>query len=954
MKKWYYLIISGLILFLPVGVVAMPAYPGLVKIQQPDGDEITIYMRGDEKVHWMESPDGYSLMYDKNKYIVFAEADKTGNMVPSSIIFRDARLRSSTVDEQLANIPKNLRYSASQVNTLKQIWNMTKRSQEQAAPKTVSGTIRAICPLVQFQDVSFKKTKEDFEQLMNQAGYDTGGAKGSVRDFYYENSYGGMELIVTVLEPYTVSHNLSYYGENGANGSNMNMSHMMELARQVANNTFSQSGINPSDYDNDNDGYIDAFHLIYAGYGEEAGGNADAIWSHACPSGYGFGPYTYGNKKLDRYSCSPELRGRSGSNITRIGVICHEMGHIFGLPDFYDTDYEESGGSYEGTGKWDLMAGGSWNGATNDGSSPAHINMYAKIQLGWVNPVVLDSPQDVTDMPNSAMNAVGYIYNTPAPGEYFVLENRQKAGFDSYVPGSGLLIYHVSPFMSWSIVNATHPQRMYPVCASSSYKVPQAAPSSYGNINSAGCPFPGTSKKTSFTDESTPSSVTWSGMNTSRPITEIKEQDKLISFRFMQTGVEPVSDFVLTEEGSNVLLNWKKPNENVLGYIIYRNNDFLIKLAGANTTSYTQNNVGSGVHNYCVSAYYEQGESVHRCGEITMKGNPNLYPLVKNLNAVTLGNSVELTWSSPFVENRWVTHADDFYGAIYYQGIEEFSAVVRFTADDLKSYIGGELSQVKFYINNASCNHTIQIWRITQQNPATNNITFPDITPTFTQAVQNTTNGDITIDLNTPVKIEAGGELWIGINYKMNSMTPVAGVDSGPDVENRNFIMVDNGWYPHYSNYNFYIAGGLEMPKPDNYNVYRNGEWIKNVVAEYYLDNPVSEGGHIYCVSAIYDGTESEQACVQSPFLTGISKLNPSDNVKTYPNPLKQGDMLTIDLENDFAGAKVSFYSVSGQLLQQTDVSERIYRKKINFAPGVYTLQIIKNSQITNRKIIVQ
>ena len=168
MKKWYYLIIAGMISFFPAGVVAVPAYPGLVKLLQPGGEEVTVYVRGDEKVHLLESPDGYSLLYDKDKRIVFAETDETGNMVPSSTVYRDALLRSS-VDKQPADIPKGLRYSASQMNMLKQIWNVAKSAVEQSAP-AARGTVHAICPLVQFPDKPFGKTKEEFEQLMNQTG----------------------------------------------------------------------------------------------------------------------------------------------------------------------------------------------------------------------------------------------------------------------------------------------------------------------------------------------------------------------------------------------------------------------------------------------------------------------------------------------------------------------------------------------------------------------------------------------------------------------------------------------------------------------------------------------------------------------------------------------------------------------------------------------------------------
>jgi M6 family metalloprotease-like protein len=98
---------------------------------------------------------------------------------------------------------------------------------------------------------------------------------------------------------------------------------------------------------------------------------------------------------INKYSCSAELRGNSGTNISTIGVICHEFGHVCGAPDYYDTDYG-TGGQYTGTGNWDLMAGGSWNGINAAGDCPAHVNGYQKWLYGWANPVLLSVQQQVT------------------------------------------------------------------------------------------------------------------------------------------------------------------------------------------------------------------------------------------------------------------------------------------------------------------------------------------------------------------------------------------------------------------------------------------------------------------------------------------------------------------------------------------------------------------------------
>jgi M6 family metalloprotease-like protein len=952
MKKWYYLISLGMLLLFPITVFAVPAYPGLVKIKQPDGGEVSVYLRGDEKVRWMESPDGYSLLYDKDKRIVFATTNESGNMIPSSIVFQNSELRSSAIDRQLANIPKNLKYSASQISTFKEIRNLTNHSIENPSLRATTGAVRAICVLVGFPDKSLTKTKAEFEQLLNQTGYSSDGARGSVQDFYYENSYGQLELTITVAGPYIAPHDLSYYGEHDGDNSD-NYAHIAELAKNAATYTFGTLGISPADYDNDNDGYIDAFHLIYAGRGEEAGGGASTIWAHES----GFSPFNVGGgKKLNVYSCSPELRNSMGG-ITRIGVICHEMGHIFGAPDFYDVDGAESGGDFTGTGRWDLMAGGSWNGSNNDGASPAHINMYQKIKLGWVNPETLNAPETITNMPNSAENAFAYTYNTSVPGEYYVLENRQKKGFDTYVPGSGLLVYHVSienRDVSQNLVNNTHPQKMYPVCASSTYKVPGPTPASYGSINSAGCPFPGTSGKTAFTYYTIPSAVTWGGVNFSKPLTEISESGGMISFKFMQPGAESVANFTLTRDGNNVQLQWNKPNDNVKGYNVFRNDQLIIKLMGANNTSYTQYNVSPGNYDYCVTAYYEQDESARSCRQINIEGNPNEYPGVNNLKARPDGNTVELTWDSPG-KSDWVSLTNDPYGVVYYPNTDNFTAVVRFTEEDLENFVGSKLSQVRFYLNNRDCNHTIQVW-----HPSG----LPGINPLISQVVSSNTSGITTVNLNTPLTIETGKELWIGIKYEISPMTDVAVIDRGPKVPDGNFVLIRGEWYDLSENddFNWYIAGYLQFDSnldgagtnlPNKYSVYRNNVWLNDVMTGLYQDNVVPAGDHIYCVSAFYGNSESERVCVQTPIWTGIADLNP-DEIKIYPNPVIQGDVLTLDLGNDFAGAKLSFYSVSGQLLREANVSGPVYSQKINLPPGIYILEIRKNTQVINRKIVVK
>ena len=522
--------------FAAIQLWAVPADPNPIKFKQPDGTEITVRLRGDEKIHWHETLDGYTLMFDAERYLVYATSDAEGNLEPSNIRYYENQTQSNNpeIAQFLSKTNKGIFYSEAQVNTLLQLWNVADDLQKDADKAPVVGIKKALCVLMSFRDKPMVKTRTEFDNLINQVGYTTGGAYGSVRDFFLENSYGQMTLQVTVVGPYTTQNNMSSYVSNNGNRA---------FATEAAN--AANADVNYNDFAVN--GTLETFHIIFAGYGDEAIGNGQQIWSHKWQLA---SPIYLDGVRVSVYSCSPELRGGSGTNLTYIGVICHELTHVFGSPDYYDTN-GATGGDFEGTGNWDLMAGGSWN---SNGNRPAHINMFQKTIFAWVTPTALTSPTDVTNMPNSAQNPVAYTISSN--GEMYVLENRQRVGYDSSVPGHGLLIYHVhKSAMNGNGSNAGHPQQLYPVCASATTKIPTSTVSSYGSINSGGCPYPGTTNKKEFTDDTTPAAFYWSGSSSgggiNKPITEITETGNLISFSFMKSNA-PVTGVTVTPTTANL------------------------------------------------------------------------------------------------------------------------------------------------------------------------------------------------------------------------------------------------------------------------------------------------------------------------------------------------------------------------------------------------------------------
>lgn len=496
---------------------AIPAYPKKVPVII-GGDTIYISIHGDENCKYGSDEDGYTLL-QSDKGWHYASVDSLGNVSFSDYFLTASHKHTDKTIEFLKSTPKGLiPNECVKINKINDA-NYSKSDKEPAI-----GSRKALVILMQFQDTKFSKSPEDFRCLFNEPDYHEDGAIGSVYDYYKWASYGQLNLNSDILGPYTANNNMSYYGRNeGVSGNDKNPYELFLEALDYAANE-----VNLKEYDSDGDGHVDNIHIIYAGYGEEAGASSNAIWAHEMT----FRTITVQGMKIDRYSCAPELRGNMGNGISRIGPHCHEIGHALGAMDFYDTDYD-TGGKYIGTGKWDIMASGSWN---NDGITPADFNPYVKIyNFGWTSAQSLN-PNTINTIGTSTEKGNIFRVNTGVSNDFFLLELRDRSLFHSSEPGEGLLIFHIGPNLesrSFSnTINTTFPQQCYVVCASSEYQQPSSFVNSYGNINSEGCPFPGSLGKMTFDDESTPSARTISGQKTGISISNIHYDCSNIAFLF--------------------------------------------------------------------------------------------------------------------------------------------------------------------------------------------------------------------------------------------------------------------------------------------------------------------------------------------------------------------------------------------------------------------------------------
>jgi len=360
--------------------------------------------------------------------------------------------------------------------------------QVESAPP--AGTTRLLTLLVDFSDKPATTPATSLSDLL----YKDVIGKASVRGYFREVSAGALDLtpvnadLPSAIGWLRLPQTYAYYrGTNYGTGSYpSNSQKMTEDALAAAD----AAGVDFSKYDNNGDGYVDGLVIIHAGPGAEMTGSTSDIWSHA----WGISPDAYDGVWVSSYSTEPEYWSVPGD--MTVGVYCHELGHIFGLPDFYDTD-----GSSYGAGRWSLMANGSWNGTL--GNSPSRPDAWSQVKLGFVTPTVVTSqmtPAHIRSATQADTGTILRIERGAANGgaEHFLVENRQKTFTDASLPGAGLLVWHVDDTRTnntnetryWLDLEEAHGGTQHLVVKS--------------NLGDMADVFPGATNKTTFSDTTDP------------------------------------------------------------------------------------------------------------------------------------------------------------------------------------------------------------------------------------------------------------------------------------------------------------------------------------------------------------------------------------------------------------------------------------------------------------------
>ena len=257
---------------------------------------------------------------------------------------------------------------------------------------------------------------------------------GTVSQYYAEVSYGQLavtgDVIGTGTGEWTPVVGTGAYYEDVTNGlepparTGEFIKEILDV-RDVALNFGLYDNDGPDGLPNsgDDDGYVDAVVFVHGETGGECGGSSNIIahsWFYSAWPTSGGNPYPTNDPRtgggfiqIDDYVIAPALNCGAVALYTSdeyvdIGVFCHELGHMLGLPDLYDRY-----GGTNGIGHWGLMGAGVWNTPER----PAHFDAWCRVELGWVSPVDIGWQATTVAIPNVEQNPV--VYRLPFTDERF-------------------------------------------------------------------------------------------------------------------------------------------------------------------------------------------------------------------------------------------------------------------------------------------------------------------------------------------------------------------------------------------------------------------------------------------------------------------------------------------------------------------------------------------------------
>jgi len=410
----------------PVVAMAVPATPEVLTKTNPDGTKVEIRLVGDEHFNYVTDKDGVFIL-EKNAQGFWTKAVRNGAEL-MNVEADIQRLRESRMVEDF-QIEANNKDIPS--------WDSDLRT----TFPTVGQGVRSLVILLEFPDIPFTMDDpvEFYTRYLNEENFKHEDLEHSARDFFLAASDGKFDPHFDVKyfklpfphENYAKSYSMAFY------------SALTGLADEI----------NYSNYDFDDDGVVDTVYFIYSGYGQADTSDETCIWPHQ--GRLRKLNLVLNGKNFDNYACSNSLRGGvhyvdKDNAIAGMGSFCHEFSHVLGLPDLYDTSdsgTSEASQSTWGPCEWSLMDIGPYN---NDGRTPPIYSAFELRALNWLDEFTMPEEdgqysikpfsEEKTGMKITLVNQTG---QGNLKNEYYIIENRDRKGFDAYLPGEGVIIWHV-------------------------------------------------------------------------------------------------------------------------------------------------------------------------------------------------------------------------------------------------------------------------------------------------------------------------------------------------------------------------------------------------------------------------------------------------------------------------------------------------------------------------------
>jgi len=392
-----------------------------VAVPQRGGPMVDLRVYGDEFLARYETPDGYSVTEDEGTGLFSYAVVEGGRFRSTGIPASESPPRGlprhlqEAPDQQLARFEQRYREIRPEGGNAKNLFTYGSNNGLLPGRQLHRGEITGLTILIDFDDVQTAITAGEVASLLNDDNYTANGNACSVREYFRRMSGDVLDFTNEVHGPFKLANRKSYYEDAGKNL----VGDALEAAKA--------GGVDFSRYASQPDNIIDSIIILYAGEKHFKG----ALW----PSSSSIAR-TYDGVTTNLY-----LKTGLGIDATglRIGTLVHEAGHLLcRFPDLYDYgDRDGNADPSRGLGRYCSMAGGE---KLDDERTPAPFCAYLRHLAGWCSNVVDLGPGGRFEASHGEYTTV-HRYGTDKASEYFLVENRCRAGLDAHLPSSGLAIY---------------------------------------------------------------------------------------------------------------------------------------------------------------------------------------------------------------------------------------------------------------------------------------------------------------------------------------------------------------------------------------------------------------------------------------------------------------------------------------------------------------------------------